>query len=117
MREAVASGRISNEEEAVRQALWMWEDRERQRVEILAAVGGAQASITRGEGRRIASEEELQQFADDFKSRGMARLAAGQNRRLTKSGFRPRLRRNWTISGSILLVKVIARGGRAQNET
>ena len=57
---AIASGRITNEEEAVRQALLMWEERERQRVEILAAVERAQASLARGEGRRIASEPELQ---------------------------------------------------------
>jgi len=38
VREAIASGRIMNEEEAVRQALLLWEERERQRVEILGVV-------------------------------------------------------------------------------
>lgn len=38
VREAIASGRIMNEEEAVRQALLRWEERERQRVEILGVV-------------------------------------------------------------------------------
>ena len=80
VREAIASGRIRDEEEAVRQALALWEERERQRVEILGAVERAHASLARGEGRRITSEAELQQFADDVKRRGMARLEAEQNR-------------------------------------
>ena len=53
VREAIACGRITSEEEAVRQALSMWEEREKQRVEILAAVESAQASLARGEGRHI----------------------------------------------------------------
>jgi Arc/MetJ-type ribon-helix-helix transcriptional regulator len=80
VREAIASGRIRDEEEAVCQALALWEERERQRVEILGAVERAHASLARGEGRRITSEAELQQFADDVKRRGMARLEAEQNR-------------------------------------
>lgn len=78
VREAIASGRITNEEEVVRQALALWEERERQRVEILGAVERAQSSLARGEGRRITSEAELQQFSDDIKRRGMARLAVEQ---------------------------------------
>jgi hypothetical protein len=58
----------------------LWEERERQRVEILGAVERAHASLARGEGRRITSEAELQQLADDVKRRGMARLAAERNR-------------------------------------
>jgi Arc/MetJ-type ribon-helix-helix transcriptional regulator len=77
VREAIAGGRITSEEEAVRQALALWEERERQRVEILGAVEHAHASLTRGGVRRITSEAELQQFADDVKRRGMARLSAG----------------------------------------
>jgi putative addiction module CopG family antidote len=80
VREAISSGRITNEEEAIRQALSLWEERERQRVEILAAVERAHASLARGEGRRISSEVELQQFADDVKRRGLARLTAEQDR-------------------------------------
>jgi len=80
VREAIATGRVASEEEAVRQALLMWEEHERQRVEILGAVERAQASLARGEGRRISSEAELRAFSDDVKRRGMARLAAEQNR-------------------------------------
>ena len=81
MREVITSGRLSNEEEAVTQALLLWEERERQRVEILVAVEFAQQSLARGEGRRITTESELRQLADDVKRRGMARLAAEQNPR------------------------------------
>ena len=80
VREANASGRIMSEEEAVCQALLLWEERERGRVEMLGAVERAQASLARGEGRRIASDNELLQFAEDVKRRGIERLAAGQNR-------------------------------------
>jgi Arc/MetJ-type ribon-helix-helix transcriptional regulator len=80
VREAIASGRITSEEEAVRQALALWEERERQRVEILGAVERGYASLARGGVRRITSEAELQQFADDVKRRGMARLEAEQVR-------------------------------------
>jgi Arc/MetJ-type ribon-helix-helix transcriptional regulator len=48
VREAIASGRIMNEEEVVGQALLLWEERERQRVEILGAVERAHASLARG---------------------------------------------------------------------
>jgi Arc/MetJ-type ribon-helix-helix transcriptional regulator len=80
VREAIASGRISDEEEAISQALLMWEERERQRVEIIATVECAQASLARGEGRRISSDAELQKFADEIKRRGMGRLASEQDR-------------------------------------
>jgi Arc/MetJ-type ribon-helix-helix transcriptional regulator len=80
VREAIASGRITNEEEAVRQALALWEEGERQRVEILGAVECGFASLARGEVRRIISEAELQQFADDVKRHGMARPEAEQLR-------------------------------------
>jgi Arc/MetJ-type ribon-helix-helix transcriptional regulator len=80
VREAITSGRISNEAEAVTQALLMWEERERRRVEILSAVELAKQSLDRGEGRRITTESELRQLADDVKRRGMARLTAEQQR-------------------------------------
>jgi Arc/MetJ-type ribon-helix-helix transcriptional regulator len=80
VREAITSGRISNEAEAVAQARLLWEERERQRIEILSAAELAQQSLDRGEGRRITTESELRQLADDVKRRGMARLAAEQKR-------------------------------------
>jgi len=47
-------------------------------LEILAAVDQAEASLARGEGRSITTQEEVKQLAADVKLRGMARLAAEQ---------------------------------------
>jgi putative addiction module CopG family antidote len=51
VRQAIQSGRLQREEDAVKEALSLWEDRERTRAEILAAVDAAEASLARGEGR------------------------------------------------------------------
>jgi putative addiction module CopG family antidote len=80
VRQAIESGRYSREEEALRDALALWEGRERRRAEILAAVDQAEASCARGEGRRIATREESTQLADEIKRRGLARLNAEVNR-------------------------------------
>jgi len=79
VRQAFESGRLQREEDAVKEALSLWEERERRRAEILAAVDEAEASLARGEGRRITSREEAQQLADDVQRRGRARLATEQN--------------------------------------
>ena len=81
VRQAIQSGRYSGEEDAVRDALALWEGRERRRAEILAAVDQAEASYARGEGHRITTREESVQLADDIKRRGLARLNAEENRR------------------------------------
>ena len=44
---AIESGRFSREEEAVEEALALWEERERRRLEILAALDAADASLAR----------------------------------------------------------------------
>ena len=48
-RRAVESGRLHNEEEAVQEALALWEQRERRRLEFLATLDRARASLA---GRR-----------------------------------------------------------------
>jgi Arc/MetJ-type ribon-helix-helix transcriptional regulator len=53
---AVESGRLRDEGDAVREALALWEERERARVEILTAVNQADVSLARGEGRAITEE-------------------------------------------------------------
>jgi len=63
---------------AVKEALSLWEERERRRLEILAAVDEAEASLTRGEGRPI-TQESMHELAGSVKQRGRARLAAKQN--------------------------------------
>ena len=55
----------------------LWEERERRRLQILTAVEKADASLARGEGRRITTHEDLTQLSDDTKRRGMAPLRAG----------------------------------------
>lgn len=52
----IASGRLHREEDAVREALALWEQRERARAEILAAADVAEASVARGIGRSITKE-------------------------------------------------------------
>jgi len=77
VRQAIESGRLRREEDAVKEALSLWEERERTRAEILAAVDEAEASVARGEGR-IITQESMRALAEDMKRRGRARLAAEQ---------------------------------------
>jgi putative addiction module CopG family antidote len=74
VRDAIAVGRLHSEEEAVREALALWEERERRRAEILADIDVAEAALARGEGREL-SEVSVHSLADAIKSRGS--LAAG----------------------------------------
>jgi Arc/MetJ-type ribon-helix-helix transcriptional regulator len=75
VRDAIESGRLKREEEAVQEALILWEELERTRAEILAAVDEADASLARGEGRLITQQSMLD-LAAEVKQRGRARLAA-----------------------------------------
>jgi Arc/MetJ-type ribon-helix-helix transcriptional regulator len=75
IRQAIESGRLHREEDAVQEALSLWEERERTRAEILTAVDVAEASIARGEGRTI-TPESIRQLADEVKQRGRSRLDA-----------------------------------------
>lgn len=77
VRQAIETGRVHSEEEAVREALSLWEERERTRAEILAGVDAAEASLSRGEGR-IITPQSMRHLADEVKQRGRARLAAEQ---------------------------------------
>ena len=62
----------------MRQALSLWEERERRRQEILSAVDAAEASLARGEGRPT-TQESMRELAEGVKHRGRARLAAEQH--------------------------------------
>ena len=77
VRLAIETGRFHRPEDAVAEALSLWEERERTRAEILAAIDTAEESLARGEGRLITSES-LRDLADEVKQRGRARLAAEQ---------------------------------------
>ncbi len=75
VRQAIATGRLHRVEDAVEEALSLWEQRERTRAEILAAVDTAEASLARGEGHPITSQS-MRELAGEVKHRGRARLAA-----------------------------------------
>lgn len=75
VQKAIESGRISREEEAIQEALALWEERERRRLEILMLLDEADASLGRGEGREI-TEESMKALAEEVKQRGRRRLAA-----------------------------------------
>jgi Arc/MetJ-type ribon-helix-helix transcriptional regulator len=78
VRQAIESGRFHCEEDAIQEALSLWEERERTRAEILTAVDAAETSLARGGGRTITLES-MRQMADEVKQRGRARLAAEQS--------------------------------------
>jgi putative addiction module CopG family antidote len=80
IRNAIGSGRIEREEDAVREALALWEERERKRAEFLATLDDAMASLDRGEGIPI-TQESMRELAGEVKRRGLARLAAEQQTR------------------------------------
>jgi putative addiction module CopG family antidote len=77
IREAIASGRFATAEEAAREALRQWEERERRRKEILVELDAAEASLARGEGRRV-TRQSVQDLAKDVKRRGRSRLRSNR---------------------------------------
>ncbi len=77
IRRAVETGRIRSQEDALQEALSLWEERERKRAEFLSTLDDAKASLARGEGR-IVTEESMRELAQAVKQRGLARVAAEQ---------------------------------------
>lgn len=66
VKDAIANGRLHSAEEAVAQALKLWEERERTRLEILSALDEAEADIEAGRYIEV-SEDTHQQFVEDLK--------------------------------------------------
>lgn len=75
VQKAIESGRLANAEEAIEQALALWERRERKRLEIIAMIDEADASLARGEGIPI-TEESMKTLAEETKERLRKRIAA-----------------------------------------
>ena len=75
IKHAIETGRFHFEEDAVQEALCLWEEPERQRVEFLATLNDAMNALTGGEGR-IITEQSMRELAAEVKERGRARLAA-----------------------------------------
>ena len=73
VRQAIESGRLHREEDAVQEALALWEERERTRAEILAAVDQAEHSLAQGKGREI-TQQSMRDLAEEVKQRGRDRL-------------------------------------------
>jgi putative addiction module CopG family antidote len=70
----IQEGRFRDSEEAVRQALVLWEKRERIRVELMASLDLAERFLEAGEGETYTSDT-LHNLVDSVQERGMARLA------------------------------------------
>ena len=77
VQKAIESGRFTREEEAIEEAMALWERRERRRLEIVSMVDEAEASLARGEGRAI-TEQSMKALAEEVKARGRRRLASEQ---------------------------------------
>jgi Arc/MetJ-type ribon-helix-helix transcriptional regulator len=75
VRRAIESGLLRTEQDAVQEALALWEERERQRTAFLLTLDDARASIVRGEGREI-TQDSMRELAEEVKERGRARLLA-----------------------------------------
>ena len=75
IRQAIESGRLQHQEDAVKEALALWEERERTRAEILASLDEAETSLARGEGR-VITRQSMRELAEEVHQRGLARLAA-----------------------------------------
>lgn len=74
-RRAIENGRLHSERDAVREALALWEERERQRAEFLLTLEDARGSLVRGEGR-VVTQDAVRELAREVKERGRARLLA-----------------------------------------
>lgn len=73
---AVREGRLSGREDAMRQALALWEQHEMERQKLLADIAEADAEIERGEYIELSSREDLREFTNGVIERGIKRLAA-----------------------------------------
>jgi Arc/MetJ-type ribon-helix-helix transcriptional regulator len=76
VRQAVASGRLQDEEEAVHQAFALWEERERRRMEILAGLDSAELDMASGRYSDY-TDEMLPQLGMELKRAARALRDAG----------------------------------------
>jgi putative addiction module CopG family antidote len=71
LRQAVASGRYSTTEEAVREAMASWEQKERARLELTAALDEAEAELASGQFRDYTIQT-LPTLAEELKREARA---------------------------------------------
>jgi len=87
IRDAIASGRFENAEDAGEEAMALWEERERRRAEILAAAGKAKASIAQGKGRVITHESMRERKRGKFPGERRWIYAGAGRMRLARGGI------------------------------
>lgn len=78
VQQAVASGRFQREEEALQEAFALWEERERKRAEILAALDDAEKGLDSGDFTDYV-DASLPQLANDLKREARAMRGSGSN--------------------------------------
>ena len=78
IREAVASGRLLREEDAAQEAMLLWEERERRRMQMNARVDSAAALLARGEDRIIKACKDVTQLAEEIRRRGSERFSGSK---------------------------------------
>ena len=78
IRSAIGSGRLACAEDAVSEALLMWEARETKRAAFRASLDEARDSMARGEGRKITHDSMTQLAAEHRGSSGELRVLVGQ---------------------------------------
>jgi putative addiction module CopG family antidote len=71
VQEAIESGRFHRAEEAVQQALSLWEKQERNRVQLMAALNEAESDLLAGE-YTDHTDETLPLLADELKAEARA---------------------------------------------
>jgi len=71
----IQEGRFREPEEAVQQALALWEKRERARIELLASLDLAEQSLDAGEGETYTTES-LHELVASVEQRGKQTLAS-----------------------------------------
>jgi len=76
IRQAVEAGRFERPEDAVMEALALWEERERARAELRETLDDAEASLARGEGTEI-TRESMRELTDGIMKRTGARICGG----------------------------------------
>lgn len=70
----IQEGRFRNSQEAIREALALWEKRERARLELLASLDAAEQALDSGQGEEYTLET-LRALVESIKQRGTARLS------------------------------------------
>jgi Arc/MetJ-type ribon-helix-helix transcriptional regulator len=71
----IEQGRFRHREDAVRDAMALWEERERAQIELLAELEAGEGSFDEADPV-LDSDEAVAAFFDDIKLRGRAKLAA-----------------------------------------